>query len=190
MLSRTKNGVRPMTARPTGMLMKKIQDQLIELVSSAAEQHAGGAAASGHGAPDAERDVALAALGEGRGQDREGGGGEEAAAEPLQGAEDDQRALGPGEAGEQRADGEEDEAGDEEAPAAEQVGHPPAEQEDAAEHDRVGGDHPLEALLAEVEVGLDRRQRHVHDRDVEDDHELRRDDDGECDPAVSARFGQ
>src|SRR5438552_894654 len=63
--------------------------------------------------------------------------------------------------------------------AAEQVGQPAAEQEHATEQDRVGGDHPLQALLREVKIGLDRRQRYVHDRDVEDDHELRCDDQGE-----------
>jgi len=48
-------------------------------------------------------------------------------------------------------------AGEEELPPPEQVGHPAAEQQDAAEHDRVGGDHPLQAGLAEVEVVLDGR---------------------------------
>jgi hypothetical protein len=66
---------------------------------------------------------------------------------------------------------------------AEQVREPASEQEDASEEDRVGGDHPLEAFLAEVEVGLDRRERDVHDRDVEDDHELRDDDDCQSDPS-------
>src|SRR5437868_15278598 len=102
-------------------------------------------------------EVAILPFVEGRGQDRERGGGEEAAAEPLQGAEDDERAFGPREPREQRAHGEEDEPGDEQAPAPEQVGHAPAEQQDAAEQDRVGGDHPLEALLREVQVRLDRR---------------------------------
>jgi hypothetical protein len=32
--------------------------------------------------------------------------------------------------------------------------------------DRVGGDHPLQAFLGKVEVGPDRRQRDVDDRDV------------------------
>ena len=76
-----------------------------------------------------------------------------------------------------------DDAGDEQRATAEQVGHPAAEQQEAAEHERVGGDHPLEARLGEVQVGLDRRQRDVHDRDVQDDHELRGDEDGESDPA-------
>ncbi len=47
-----------------------------------------------------------------------------------------------------------------------------AEQQEAAEDERVGADHPLEVLLREAEVDLDRRQGDVHDRDVEDDHEL------------------
>ena len=76
-----------------------------------------------------------------------------------------------------------DEPGDEEPPPPEQVGQPAAEQEHAAEHDRVGGHHPLQALLAEVQVGLDRGQRDVHDRDVEDDHELGGDDHRQHEPA-------
>ena len=42
------------------------------------------------------------------------------------------------------------EPGHEQAPASEQVGEPAAEQQHAAEEDRVGGDHPLQALLREV----------------------------------------
>ena len=39
------------------------------------------------------------------------------------------------------------------------------------ERQRVGADDPLQALLREAEVALDRRQRDGHDRRVEDDHE-------------------
>jgi hypothetical protein len=39
--------------------------------------------------------------------------------------------------------------------------------------------------LAEVEVGLDRGERDVHDGDIENDHELGRDDHGERKPALS-----
>ncbi len=53
-----------------------------------------------------------------------------------------------------------------------EVGRAAAEEEEAAEDQRVGADHPLEVLLREPEVELDRRQRDVHDRDVEHDHEL------------------
>ncbi len=103
-------------------------------------------------------------------------------AEPLEAAEGDQRALGPGEPVEQRADGKEHEARHEEAAPAEQVGHPPAEQERAAEEDRVGGDDPLQALLGEVQVGLDRGEGDVHDRDVQNDHELGGDDERQREP--------
>ena len=106
-----------------------------------------------------------------------------AAPSPCSGAEGDQRALRPGEPVEQRAGGEERQPGHEQAPPSEQVGHAPAEQQHAAEQDRVGGHHPLQALLAEVQVGLDRRQRDVDDRHVEHDHELCGDDHRERDPA-------
>ena len=72
----------------------------------AAEQHARSAAAAGDGAPDAEREVAVASFLEGRRQDRERRGREQSRAEPLQRAEGDQRALRPGETVEQREDRE------------------------------------------------------------------------------------
>ena len=68
---------------PTGTLTKKIHDQLRALVSDAAEQHAGRGAAAGDGAPDAEREVALAAFVERRHEDRERGRREQRRAEPL-----------------------------------------------------------------------------------------------------------
>ena len=54
-----------------------------------------------------------------------------------------------------------------------QVGGPAAQQQEARECQRVGVDHPLEVGGREAEVAADRGQRDVHDRDVEDDHELR-----------------
>ena len=152
----------------------------------AAEQHARCAAGAGGGAPDAERAVPLATLPERRHQDRERRGGEQGAAETLQGAKRDQRALGPGESAQEGARREEGETGDEQAPAAEDVGEAAAEEQEAAEDDRVCADHPLQARFGKVEVGLDRRQRDVHDGDIEDDHELRDDDDREGEPAAAA----
>ena len=78
------------------------------------------------------------------------------------------------EAAGQRGGGEEDEAGHEHAPAAEQVGQAPAQQQEAAEGERVGVDDPGEVLLGEVEVAAHRGQGDVDDRRVEDDDELRR----------------
>ena len=77
------------------------------------------------------------------------------------------------------ATGEDRHPGDEQAPPADQVGHAPAEQQEAAEHQRVAVDDPLQRGVGDVEVGLDRRQRDVHDGRVEDDHELREADDDE-----------
>ncbi len=152
----------------------------------AAEQDAHRGAAPGGRAVDAEREVALAALGEGRHQQRERGRGEQRAAEALEAAEGDQRALRPGQPAEERARSEERQPGDEQPPPAEQVGEPTAKQKRSAEEDRVSGDHPLQVLLREPEVGFDRRQRDVHDRDVENDHELRGDDQCQCAPAAVA----
>ena len=75
-------------------------------------------------------------------------------------------------AADERRAGEHDQAGDEDAAAAEQVGDPSAEQEEAAVGEDVAVDDPLQALLAEAEVALDRRQGDIEDRGVEDVHEL------------------
>jgi len=152
----------------------------------AAEQDADGSAAARRRSPDAERGVALATFPEDRHQEREARGREECAAETLETAEDDERSGRPGQAAERGAEGEERDAADEDAPAAEQVCEAPAEQEEAAEDDCVGGDHPLEARLGKAEIVLDRGQGDVHDRHVEHDHELRGDDQGKSRPAARA----
>src|ERR687898_638054 len=74
----------------------------------------------------------------------------------------------------ERADGDEQEPGEEHAPAPEQVCHPSAEQQEAAEGEHVGVDDPGEVLLGEVEALADRGQSHVDDRGVQHDYELRK----------------
>ena len=64
------------------------------------------------------------------------------------------------------------EAGQEHAPTAEQIGSPAAEEEQASEDERVAGDGPADVGAAELEVSREARQRDVHGRDVEDDHQL------------------
>ena len=59
------------------------------------------------------------------------------------------------------------------AAPAEQVTRAPAQQQKAAERERVCADYPLEARRREVEAPLDRRQRNVDDRHVEDNHQVR-----------------
>ena len=138
----------------------------------AAEQDARRGAEAADRAPHAERDVPLAALGEGHRQDRERRRRDHRRAEALNGARRDQRRLGPRQAGEERGEREHDEPGEKDPPAPEQVGRAAAEEQEAPEHERVGADDPLQVLLREPEVDLDRGQCHVHDCDVQDDHEL------------------
>ena len=81
------------------------------------------------------------------------------------------------------------EAGQEHAPASEQIGGPATEEEQAAEDERVAGDGPADAGAAELEVAREARQRDVHGRDVEDDHQLGDQQDGEEDAPALASLG-
>jgi hypothetical protein len=149
-----------------------------------AEQQAEGAAAGRDRTPDAERLRALGALGERRGDDRQRRRRDQRAAEALEAAGGDQHPGAGGEAVEQRGGREDEHAGDEQPAPADEVGGAAAEQQEPAEHQRVGVDHPLQVRRRELEVVLDRRQRDVHDRGVEDDHELREADQHQDEPRV------
>ena len=111
----------------------------------AAEQHADGGAATRGCAVDAEREVALAALGEGGDEERERGRREQRSAEALEGAERDQRASDQASPQSSELAAKTSEADDEEAAAPDEVGEPAAEQERTAEEDGVGRDDPLQA---------------------------------------------
>ena len=169
---------------PTGTLMKKIQGHERSCVSAPPTIRPIARAADRDRRPDAERLRALRALLERRRDDRERGRRDERGAETLERAAADQHPRGLREAVEQRRDREDDEAEEEEPLAPEQVARAAAEQQEAAEDERVRVDDPLEVGLREPEVLLDRRQRDVHDRRVEHDHELREADEDEDDPAV------
>ena len=158
------------------------------LREDAAEEDAGRGAAPRDRAPDPERLVPLrAAVAEGRVDDREGRGRDDRTAEACDGAEGDQPRAAIREAAHERCEREQRHSEHEHAAAAEHVGRPPAEQQEPAEREGVRRDDPLERALRELEVGRDGGQGHVHDRDVEDDHEERDADEGERVPA--ARVG-
>ena len=165
-------GLSPIRTAPIGTLNEEDPLPAEGARQQAAEQGAGRGAAAGDAAPDAQGEIAFAALGEGRDEDRQGRRRQQRPAEALDAAEGDQRGLRPGETAGQRGAREEHETGHEHAPAAEHVGQAAAEQQEAAEEDRVGAEHPLQTLDGEVQIGPDRRQRHVHDGDVQHDHEL------------------
>src|SRR3982074_3628470 len=67
----------------------------------------------------------------------------------------------------QRGDGEQGDAGQEHPAAAEDVAGPAAEQQQAAERERVPVQHPGQAGRGEVQPGLDMRKRDVYDGRVE-----------------------
>ena len=107
------------------------------------------------------------------------------AADALDEAGDDQESLAGREAAERRGGREDDDAGEEHALTADQVAEAAGQQQEAAERDQKRVDDPGQVALGEVEVALDRGQRHVHDRRVEDDHELCQADHHEGKPAAT-----
>ena len=85
-------------------------------------------------------------------------------------------------AGERR--GREDRDPDQEQPpVAEEVAQPAAEEQESAEREQVGVHDPGQRGLREAEVGTDRRQRDVHDRRVEHDHQIAQAEGDEGEPA-------
>jgi hypothetical protein len=98
-------------------------------------------------------------------------GGGQRPANALDEARADQQALALGQRAEQRRDGEHSESDEEDPPLPDQVAKTPRQQQQAAERDQVGVDHPGEVALREAEILSDRRQGNVYDRRIEDDHQ-------------------
>jgi len=110
-------------------------------------------------------------------------------ADALDEARGDEHVLALGRAAEQRRQREQCEAAEEDPLAADEVTQAPGQEQQSAERDEVGVHDPGEARLGEAEVLLDRRQRDVHDRLVEDDHQHPRAEDDQRDPAVAVARG-
>ncbi len=155
----------------------------------AAEQHADAAAARRDEAEHAHRLRALGGLGEQAHHQRQRDGRDDRAAEPLDGARADQELLRAGEAARDRGGREQRDADQEQAPVPVEIAEPPTEQQEAAEGEQVGVDDPRKRRLGEPEVGPDRRQRDVHDRRVEHDHQGAGAEDEECEPALAGVHG-
>ena len=98
---------------------------------------------------------------------------------------DDQHALRDRHGAAQRRERERGDADHEQLAVAVQVAEAPAEQQEPAERQQVGVDDPRQRRLREAQVGLDRRQRDVHDRRVEDDHQRPEAQDGKGYPAIA-----
>src|SRR4029453_14741089 len=137
-----------------------------------AGEQADGPAGDGHRPEDPEGPVALLALGEVGGDQRQGGRGGDGGADPLEGAGGQQPAGGGGQAAQERGQGEDEDAGDEHPAAAEDVAGPAAQQQKAAEGEGVGVQHPRQAGGGEAEGLLDLGQGDVHDGRVQEHHGL------------------
>ena len=87
----------------------------------------------------------------------------------------------------ERGDGEDTEAGQEQAAAPEQVGGTAAEEQEAPEDERVARDRPADLGAAELQVLGEARQGDVHGGDVEDHHQLRDEQHEQEQPRSPAR---
>ena len=143
---------------------------------------AGGAAEGRRGAPRAHRPGALR-TGEHHQEEGHRGGAEGGGAGTLDHPGGDEHALARRRAGQERAGREHGRAGEEHPAATDHVGRAPGEQQQGAEGQDVGVDHPGEPGGAQAEVVLDRRQGDVDDRGVQHDDELGRDQHRQGRPA-------
>ena len=157
----------------------------------AAQQQARRAAGAGHRRVDAKRPVAFPAFGEVGGDQRQRGRRDHRAADALHRPGGKQPRLARGEAAEQRRGRKQQQPEHEHPPPAKDVTGAAAEQEQAAEGDRVGVHHPLQSAAGEAKCLLDVREGNVHDGRVEHDHELGGGDDqqSQAEAAVAAGRG-
>ena len=130
----------------------------------------------GSGGPGADR-AAAHGLREARRDDGEALRHQERRADPLNRARRDQEADARRHGTGERGGREDDDADDEDEPAAETVAETAADQDEAAEHQRIGVDHPLQRRELGTERTLHRRQRNRDDGAV-DEGERRGEDRG------------
>ena len=138
----------------------------------AAGDQADRGAADAHRGVDAHRPVARGSFGEGGGDQGQRGRRDDRAADSLQCAGGQQPCLGGGEPASQRRYREQDDPGDEHAAPAQDVTGPAAQQQQAAEGQRVGVHDPFQARARKPERMLDMGKRDVHDRRVKHHHQL------------------
>ena len=143
-----------------------------EVDDDAGDQDADRAAESGQAAPDPEGAGAFLRVSEQQHNEGERGGRGERFAGSLCESTRDQHGLVLCRAAGERCNPEHGCTDQEETPPSKEVAHPAAEEEEAARHQRVTIDDPGQTPAGEPQRLLDRGERHVHDGDVDDDHEL------------------
>jgi hypothetical protein len=154
-------------AMPIGALTKKIHRQDRPVVS---RPPSSGHRQAGDRAPDPERDAAVLAP-ERVSQQRQGHREHDRAAGSLQGAGQLQHQGGGGEPAQRRGAGEHGQAGQVQPPPPVHVGQAARGQQERGQGQRVRVHDPLQIREARAQRLLDIRQRHVHDRHVQQQHE-------------------
>ena len=156
---------------PTGRLMKKIQCQLIRSVSTPPESRPIDPPAEATNPYTPSAFACSPRLREHRHDHAEDHGVGQRAADALDEARGDQHLLRLRHRAQGGGGGEDRQADQEDAPLPDQVARAPGEQQQPAERDQVGVDHPGQVARCKAEVVLDRGERDVHDRRVEHDHQ-------------------
>jgi hypothetical protein len=105
------------------------------------------------------------------------------AAESLQRARANEDKLRVRESAQQRSQREQRKADQEQASMSVQVAETAAEQQKSAGSQQIGVDHPGQRARGKPEVLANRRQRDVHDRDIEHDHQHAEAQHSQCEPA-------
>ncbi len=155
----------------------------------AAREQADGCAGAGHPCVDGHGAMARGSLGEGRRDERERRRGCDRRADALDGARGDEPCLRRRKPAQQGRQAEERDAGEEHPSPAEEIAASPAEQEQPPEGEDVGVDDPDQTGRGEAEGALHRRERDVHDGEIEHHHELGRGDHHERESEVLVRAG-
>ena len=136
--------------------------------------------------PEPERLGAFLRVGKEVGEQRERGRGEERGRHPLQRARGEEHLAGDRETGERGCRDETGGAEEEGSAVTVPVGESAAEQEQPAEGEDVGGDHPGERGCVHTELAPEHGKSDVDDRRVEHDEELCERQDAEGEPAALA----
>ena len=117
-------------------------------------------------------------------------GGHHAAARTLDDAEEHQLGHVLGQTAQRRAEGEDDDGGQEDPLAPEAVAQPARRRDEHGQAHQIGDHDAVHGGRRNVEVAPDGGERDVHDRDVHDVHEHRRhEDDADGDLLVHANDG-
>ncbi len=135
--------------------------------------------------PDADRQRALAGVGEDGDQQRERRGHDERGARAHHRAGRDQPVDAARVGGRERGDAEHREPAQQRAAAPVAVPERAGQEQQPREHERVGVDHPLQLGHVRVEVTHERGERDVDDRVVDDDREQARAQHAQRRPAVA-----